>query len=75
MDIREKLEKSGKPGSIERMKFISRLDPKDYPEESIEAAKRVVYKRYERKRLMDMGHSFEVSCLIVNAESNNNNNS
>ena len=66
--IKEKIEASGRPGSTERINCIARLSPEDYPEEAIEAAKRVSYKRSRRLELSEMGFSRDQISVMVESE-------
>ena len=66
-NLNEIIEASGEIGSIERLKCIASLNLG----ERSEAAKRVIYKREQRKELMNKGFSFSDACLIVNNEQNN----
>ena len=64
-DLNKYLDSVGEPGSESRLSVIQSLNLG----ERSEAAKRCLEKRYRRLELMSMGHSFEISCLIVNNES------
>lgn len=64
MEIKQILNDVGKPGSIERLEKIANLNLG----ERSEAARRVLYKRERRQELMNVGMSFEITCLVVNRE-------
>lgn len=51
--IKDLINEAGSLGSIERLKFISKLSPSKYPPQAIEAAQRCVKKREARARRLD----------------------
>ena len=53
MNIKDRINQAGKVGSYERLIFISNLQPTEYPQESINAAKRCLYKRGRRLELKE----------------------
>lgn len=60
-EIKEILDRIGPPGSEARLKAIATMNLG----EQSEAAARVLYRRSERKRLMDAGFTRDEALLIV----------